>query len=769
MVVQGVEQEYEHFLALQEISSRVSSIFDLDRMLDELVQRVMAAFGYYNVLIFLTSDEGEELYLAVSGRSLAQDEAGRRLRIGSEGLVGRSASAEISLVVPDIGECDFCAGSTPVVRSKMAIPLLVGGLLVGVIDVESDHVEAFQDRDVQLMTTLANQVAASIEAIRLLRESRANAMALEQRARTLMLINRISTTLTSSLNAAEILDRTVRHTIDLNNADYGGVFVLEQNKRSGVVLAEYPMCHLADRRFPYPDMPSIQRKLDMGIPCAIRDATNHPFLEPFREQLAPLDIRSLLLVPLMTRGDTIGILFLASRGRPRTFSEEEMEICQTIAGQAAAAVANARLVQDIRQQRRALARKTQELMEESGKLDAILSNISDGLVVTDNTGRIILSNPVFREMAGLPPDRSLRGFLLAGCFPVADLQAVVAQVLADPARVFTTNLEMPDGRVLKASAAAMHLRPTLLAPTQEERVAGVATILRDITHEVEVDRIKTDFVSAVSHELRSPLTAILGFASLIKRDIRRSIVPHAGDGETSRIVERILDNLAIIENESQRLTQLVNDLLDISKIEGGHTEWHMAETDLEKVINDAVATAAALADEQRLAVQVYLPPAGLPPIQGSYDRLIQVMTNLLSNAIKFTARGHIQVYGWQLDASHGSFEVGGPHPSIYDPDSIAQNTPADLKHKKWVIVSVSDTGVGIPAQSLPRIFEKFTQAGETLTEKPRGTGLGLAICKGIVEHHQGLIWVNSVQGEGSTFSFALPLTPEGKSDMLIEE
>lgn len=586
---------------------------------------------------------------------------------------------------------------------------------------------------------------------------------LERRTQNLMLINRFSAVLTSSLDASKILDMTVRHLVELSRVGYGSVLILGRDKQYGVILAEHPTSQFSDQNFLLTRIPSVQQVLDMGIPYAIEDATDHEFLEPFREQIASLDVRSLLLVPLVARGEMIGILLLASLGRTRGFSSEEMEICQTVAGQAAAAVANARLLQDIQQQRRALARRTQELTEESSKLDAILSNIADGLVVTDLTGRIILSNPAFREMADLPPGRSLRGLLLAGCFPVTGLQSLASCALETPGQVFNENIELPDGRVLKASATAMRLLPTLLDPTQEDQIAGVVTVLRDITHEVEVDRMKTYFISAVSHELRSPLTAILGFTSLIRRDVHRSLAPHVDSGDrAAQVIERIMDNLTIVESESERLTRLVNDLLDIAKMEAGQVKWRMASTDIEKVIQKAVSATAALADEKELSIRIHLPSDGLPPVYGNHDRLVQVMTNLLSNAIKFTKWGNIDVRGWRLNVQDGTLRSRGPTPPIHGPDLTAEEVLTNLQFSdgEWAVVSVTDTGVGIPAESLPHIFEKFIQAGEPLTEKPEGTGLGLAICKEIIELHDGRIWVESERGKGSVFSFALPLLSE---------
>jgi len=586
--------------------------------------------------------------------------------------------------------------------------------------------------------------------------NRANAMALEQQAHNLMLINRISTTLTSSLDAHEILHLTVQHLVEFSGIDYGSMLILEQDGQHVRIVAEHPTRQLGDLRLALPHLPSVQRALELGIPYTVEDATNHPLLDPVQKESPLLKFRSLLLVPLAARREMIGILLLASLDQPRAFSDEEMDICQMVASQAAVAVANARLLQDIQQQRHALTRKSQELTETSSKLDAILNNIADGLVVTDPTGRIILSNPAFREMAGLPPARSLHGRLLAESFPVAGLQPLAAQALKVPGQVFTDNLALPDGRVLKTSATALRIPPPILETERREKIAGVVNILRDITHEVEVDRMKTDFISAVSHELRSPLTAIMGFADLIQRDFRRWIVPHAtSDEKTSQIADRILDNLAIIETQSQHLTQLINDVLDIAKIEAGRVEWLMDDTDLAEVIQSAVIATTALAKEKDLPIRVYLPADGLPPVWGHLDRLVQVMTNLLSNAIKFTEQGQIQISGCRLQVSRdGTIQ---PETLRAEPQNKALNLePETLSPGEWVMVSVADTGIGIPAEEIPRIFEKFTQVGDTLTEKPEGTGLGLSICKEIIEHHRGRIWVESEPGKGSTFSFALP-------------
>ena len=759
---EALQQEHRRLLALQAISSRISAIFELDQLLDELVHSVKTIFGYYNTLIFLVSRKGDELYLAASGRTLAPEVRKRRFEVESEEGLGRAIHAGEALLIPDVSQCDFCVTSSPKVRSAIVTPMLAGGRLVGLFEVESDELDAFKKQDLQIVTSLANQAAAAIEAARLLKKSRANALALARWARNLMLVNRVAATLTSSLDADEILNMTIQHLVELSGVDYGCALMLEQDGQNGLIVAEHPSHQLINLRLPLPLPTSAQEALKMGTPYAVEDATDYSLLEPLKKQSPSLEVRSFLLLPLVARGEMIGLLLLTSLDQSRIFSREERDVCQTMASQAAVAVANARLLQDIQQQRHALVLKSQELTEESSKLDAILNNIADGLVVTDSNGHIILNNPAFNGMADLPPTRSLRGSLLAESFPMAGLQSLVDQALQSSDQVFTKNLELPDGRVLRTTTTAVCLPPPILEPEEGKRVAGVVTVLRDITHEVKVDRMKTDFIAAVSHELRSPLTSILGFASLIQRDLRRRIVPYVGaDEDVGEAADRILQNLAIIEDESMRLTRLINDMLDVAKMEAGRMEWRMDETHLTEVIAQAVTATTTLAEEKELRVRVQLPSDDLPVVWSDRDRLIQVMTNLLSNAIKFTREGQIEVRGWTLEVKEEAFKRSGPSPPTYGPATAVQDALADLHFSegKWVAVSVTDTGVGIRPEDLPHVFEKFSQVGDTLTNHVVGTGLGLSICREIIEHHGGRIWVESEQGKGSTFSFALPVVP----------
>jgi signal transduction histidine kinase len=252
---------------------------------------------------------------------------------------------------------------------------------------------------------------------------------------------------------------------------------------------------------------------------------------------------------------------------------------------------------------------------------------------------------------------------------------------------------------------------------EARRVAEVATAT------------KSRFLSNVSHELRTPLTSVVGFSKLISKRLTDVVFPAVGaqdDPKVERAMRQVTENLAIIVEEGDRLTALINETLDLAKIEAGRMEWRSEAVDVADVIGRAKAATASLLEPgrgPRLIVEI---EPDLPSISGDRDRLIQVVINLISNAIKFTADGSITIVAWH-DSRAGMVQV-----------------------------AVSDTGTGIAEADQATVFEPFAQAGDPGATRPHGTGLGLPICREIIEHHGGRIWLQSRLGAGSTFQFTLP-------------
>ena len=237
---------------------------------------------------------------------------------------------------------------------------------------------------------------------------------------------------------------------------------------------------------------------------------------------------------------------------------------------------------------------------------------------------------------------------------------------------------------------------------------------------------KSDFLSMVSHELRTPLTSILGFAKIIKKKLASTIFPEITTEERKiqKAVKQVGDNIDIIVSEGERLTALINDVLDLAKLEAGKIEWKSVPISVAQIIEQATAATSALFEAKKLKLVKEL-EEDLPEIVGDHDRLVQVLINLISNAIKFTEKGSV--------------------------------TCRVRKTDNAITVSIIDSGIGIAETDQPQVFEQFRQIGNTLTEKPKGTGLGLPICKQIIEHQGGTIWVESELGKGSNFSFTLPI------------
>jgi signal transduction histidine kinase len=237
---------------------------------------------------------------------------------------------------------------------------------------------------------------------------------------------------------------------------------------------------------------------------------------------------------------------------------------------------------------------------------------------------------------------------------------------------------------------------------------------------------KSAFLTNVSHELRTPLTSVVGFSKIIGRRLDELVFPavESEDPKVQRAMRQVGENLDIISTEGERLTAMINDVLDLAKIESGRMEWRRVPVQIEEIMLRASAATSSLISHAGLTLVTDIEPE-LPAIIGDRDRLIQVVINLISNAVKFTPSGTV--------------------------------TGSARREGDAIVMSIADTGVGIAPEDQETVFEQFRQAGDTLTDKPRGTGLGLPICREIVEHHGGRIWVESRVGVGSRFSFTLPI------------
>ncbi|MCL1467937.1 response regulator [Argonema galeatum] len=364
-------------------------------------------------------------------------------------------------------------------------------------------------------------------------------------------------------------------------------------------------------------------------------------------------------------------------------------------------------------------------------LTAIIDNLADGLLVTDTDGTIARFNTALLPMFGIIKIDAIG----QDCQTVfgSEIANLVAQTIKHPQEAFAADINLANNRSGKAVATAI-LKNSLRSEDNIYNCIGSVILIRDITAEKEIDRMKTDFISTVSHELRTPLTSVIGFAKLIQKKLQEAIFPliQTEERKTQKNIRQVTENMQIIISEGERLTSLINDVLDIAKMEAGKIEWQMQPVSVLEVVERAFAATSSLFEQHGLE-PIQDIQDGLPQVMGDRDRLLQVSINLISNAVKFTEKGSV--------------------------------TCRAIQHDNEIIISIIDTGIGIAPDDQNKVFEKFKQVGDTLTDKPKGTGLGLPISKQIVEHHGGRIWVESQLGIGSNFSFALPIVTSTSIDI----
>jgi len=339
---------------------------------------------------------------------------------------------------------------------------------------------------------------------------------------------------------------------------------------------------------------------------------------------------------------------------------------------------------------------------EKNRIDAVMRNVGEGVIVVGNDGKVLMANPAAEKLLGQNGER------IMGQALKDTMQKEHALILSHGNQESVEEIEVAGEdkdtrRILRASNAVVEDR--------DGQTIGMVSVLSDITRMKELEQLKSDFVANVSHELRSPLVAIQkNLAVLMDQS------PGEMNGTQKEFLSLAKDNL-------DRLTRIINDLLDLSKIEAGKMELKKSKTDLVALAHNAVQAFAGWFREKDIVVKLDLPPAPLE-LEVDADKITQVLNNLLSNALKFTpAKGRISV-------------------GIKDSDPVE--------------VFISDSGVGIAAGDMRRIFNKFEQVGSHKHNGVAGTGLGLPLAKEMVEKHGGRIWVQSEVDKGSTFIFTLP-------------
>lgn len=362
------------------------------------------------------------------------------------------------------------------------------------------------------------------------------------------------------------------------------------------------------------------------------------------------------------------------------------------------------LARSINYMARQLKTTIDDVVSEKNIIQAVLSGMADGVIAMDPWGRVILINPVVEKLFGITQENS-KGKNILRIIPNNELEKMIHQSL-ETGQTLDKQIEVdtPEPLIFLVNVTPLHSGGTELG--------GLVAVLKDITERRKVEKMRSDFVANVSHELRTPITSIKGFAETLLD----------GAMEDPKVAKPFLE---IIDSETERLSRLIDELLNLSHIEERKTTPDWQPLLINNLINRVLVILQPKAVEKEIDINVDI-PEGLPVFEGDADMLSQVLINLIENAISYTQ----------------------PHGKV----CVRASASSDgLK------VEVQDNGIGIPPESLERVFERFYRVDKARSREQGGTGLGLSIVKHIIDAHQGKVYVDSQVGVGSTFSFVIPL------------
>jgi PAS domain S-box-containing protein len=653
------------------------------------------------------------------------------------------------------------------VRANLVVPLLKGEELWGLLCIhQCSGPREWQDWEIEFVKKIAVNLGVALQQAELLNQAQQRSQELQialaqvqaqkehqaklaQQERTLArVISRIRQTLeleaifsstTQEVRQMLNCDRLVVYQF---NPDWSGQFVYESHSegwKSLLIGSDIDPVW----RDPYLQETQGGRYANHET-FAIDDLDQVELAACHREILESFEVKALAVVPVFVGDKLWGLLGAYEHQSPRHWEDREIALLAQVANQLGVGINQAELLTQTKTQSR-------QLRSTLADLSAIIDNLADGLLVTDTSGRITRFNPALLAMFNLQ-GVDLRGRQLAENFP-PELVKLVLQTERSEQKVVTVDVELENNRAGQALATSIVKEAEM---DEGEQCLGSVILIRDVTVEREVDRMKTEFLATVSHELRTPLTSVLGFASIIKEKLEEVILPGIApeNHKTFKATQRVLDNINIIVSEAERLTSLINDVLDIAKMEAGYVEWNIKPDDPVQILKQALAATSSLFERHQLQL-IQKIPSELPQVLVDRDRMIQVVINLISNAVKFSEKGCVICEAAVQPCSLDSFAAHFAH-KFTDPFNLG----VSLDSEQELTIRITDTGIGIAEDDQSKVFERFKQVGNILTNKPKGTGLGLPICKQIVEHHGGRIWVESKLGLGSTFSFTIPIVKQ---------
>jgi GAF domain-containing protein/DNA-binding response OmpR family regulator len=754
------------------VVSSVAGSLDLMTSLDSVASELARALSLGHTSISLLSDDKSTL-------TLVSDQPGRLDRSSPTIFVSVNDAPILQKAVVERGPTIFTGLSEnplrPLLpgekhehrtRTMVLLPLIAEGNTIGLVGLHLlEEGRSFTADELRLAETIVSQASTAIQNARLHNQT-------EQALHEAVNLFQISQRLQKAAGEDQLMQETLdscKTAVPLNS-----ISIQLFGEETGQTYVQQ-VAHMADAeqpsvedgtRFPgvlYPFFDLLQSGQTVVSNHAQEDDRLSGMVRPV---LADLAIASMVAVPLRVRGENIGIL-QAVRRVANPFSHSEVRFLETVGAQLSVALDNYRLLNQTqrRAQQLEIAAEVSRLATSTLETGTLLSRAVNllrerfgfyhtAIYLLDDQGKYA----VVREATGQPGlqmkeakhsiavgSRTIIGQVTENGKPYAALDTSKDPFYRAYPNLPETRTQL--GLPLKIGErmlGAMDIHASITNAFSPADISVLQSLADQVAvaldnaraYEVErealkemreVDRLKTQFLANMSHELRTPLNSIIGFSRVILKGI---------DGPITDLQNQ---DLTAIHNAGQHLLGLINDILDISRIDAGKMELAFEEVDLRNLIQSVASTALGLIHDKPIRLTQYIPD-DLPLARADPIRTRQVMLNLLSNAAKFTESGSIVI------------------------EAKLQTSPDNFPE---IAISVSDTGSGIPADHFPKLFQEFSQVDASPTRRTGGTGLGLSICKRLVEMHGGRIWVDSILGKGSTFYFTVPAlqsktTPAGE-------
>ena len=687
--------------ALLDTMQDLAGELELSKTLQAVIERAVALLGVTGGEVAIYDEDRKEL-VVVASEHIGKDSTGTRLKLG-EGAMGTVAQTLEPLIIPSyhewMGQSEKYADV--MVHSVMAAPLMIGQRLVGAIaTVHADPERVFGEEDLRLVNMFSPQAAIAIENARLFTSER-------QRAEEQKALLDTMRDLSSELELSKALQAVLERAVTLLGVTGGEVAIYEEGSKELVVVASE---HIGK------DSTGTRLQLGEGAMGTVAETLEPLIIPSYHEWLgqsekyADVLVHSVMAAPLLIGGRLVGAIATVHSDPERVFGSEDLRLLNLFAPQVAIAIENARLYTAAQQQRQ--------------YFETLVSNSPVAIVTLDRDHNIVSCNPMFETLFGYPQAEAVGQNLDA---------LITTDVNRSEAEDYTRGaLDGPVhgiGRRQRKDGSLVDVEVLGVPVIVEGRRVGLMGLYHDISELLQARRdaeaansAKSQFLASMSHELRTPLNAIIGYSEMLEEDVE-------GMGQPS-----LTTDLQKIHTAGKHLLSLINNILDLSKIEAGKMDVFAEPFEIADMVREVVATVQPLVAKNgnELDVRVLDAPG---PMYSDLTKIRQMLLNLLSNASKFTEQGLITL-------------------------TVERERDGTAEVKDLVVFDVTDTGIGMTAHQMTKLFEAFSQAEASTTSKYGGTGLGLAITRSFCHLLGGDVQVESTPGEGSTFTIRLPASVE---------